>query len=763
MNGLMMDFQLTLPTILKRAETYFPHQEIVTRMPDRSFHRYTFADFGKRARQLAVALKGVGLEPGDRVATLCWNHYQHLEAYLGIPCGGFVLHTLNLRLHPNDLGYIATHAGDKALIVDKSLLPLWEQFADKTPIEHVFVVEDSYEELLAGADPDAYEDPQLDEDTAAAMCYTSGTTGMPKGVLYSHRSAVLHTLGQALVAPLGLHVTEAETLLPVVPMFHANAWGYPYTCLMVGTKIVFPGPFLDPETLLDDFEQEGVTITAGVPTIWMGILGMLDAEPNRWNLDKLKYMLVGGSAAPRAMIAGFRQRHGKTVVHGWGMTETSPLATTSDYVGDFRTADEETQLDVVAMQGLPLPFVELRAMGDDGKEIPWDGEAMGELEVRGPWVAVRLLRHARAGRALDRGRLVQDRRHRLVPPEGLRDDQGPLEGRDQVRRRVDLLGRPRERADGAPGDRRGGRDRDPAREVGRAAAGRLRLPRGQDRDRRRAARVPRPELRQVLAPGRVRVRRRDPEDRGGQVPQDRAAGAVREPTGFPVVEIRGKTFIVTGGRSGLGEATAAMLEREGATAVIADLPETDVTDADAVQALVESCSELHGAVNCAGIGGGARVVGFPLDRFRKIVEVNLIGTFNVLSLAAAKLAENEPDEEGTRGVIVNTASNAAFDGQIGQAAYSASKAGVAGMTLPVARDLASKGIRVVTIAPGPADTPMLGPMREDIRESLVSQIPFPKRLGRAEDFAALVKHIVENEYLNGEVIRLDGALRMGPR
>ena len=233
MKGLMMDFQLTLPTILKRAETYFPHQEIVTRMPDKSFHRYSFADFGKRARQLAVALKGLGLEPGDRVATLCWNHYQHLEAYLGIPCGGYVLHTLNLRLHPNDLGYIATHAGDKAVIVDKSLLPLWEQFKDKTDIEHVFVVEDSYEELLAGANPDDYEDPRLDEDTAAAMCYTSGTTGMPKGVLYSHRSTVLHTLGQALAAPLGLHVTEKETLLPVVPMFHANAWGYPYTCLMV--------------------------------------------------------------------------------------------------------------------------------------------------------------------------------------------------------------------------------------------------------------------------------------------------------------------------------------------------------------------------------------------------------------------------------------------------------------------------------------------------------------------------------------------------
>jgi NAD(P)-dependent dehydrogenase (short-subunit alcohol dehydrogenase family) len=229
------------------------------------------------------------------------------------------------------------------------------------------------------------------------------------------------------------------------------------------------------------------------------------------------------------------------------------------------------------------------------------------------------------------------------------------------------------------------------------------------------------------------------------------------------VRISGRTFVVTGGRSGLGQATAEMLDREGATVVVADLPETDVTDDQAVRALIEPLHELHGVVNCAGIGGGARVVGFPLDRFRKIVEVNLVGTFTVLSIGAAKMAENEPDEEGTRGVVVNTASNAAFDGQIGQAAYSASKAGVAGMTLPVARDLASRGIRVVTIAPGPADTPMLGPMRDDIRESLTSQIPFPKRLGRAEDFAALVKHIVENEYLNGEVIRLDGALRMAPR
>jgi NAD(P)-dependent dehydrogenase (short-subunit alcohol dehydrogenase family) len=229
------------------------------------------------------------------------------------------------------------------------------------------------------------------------------------------------------------------------------------------------------------------------------------------------------------------------------------------------------------------------------------------------------------------------------------------------------------------------------------------------------------------------------------------------------LEITGRTFLVTGGKSGLGEATAARLERAGATVEILDLPETDVTDEGAVQARIAACEELHGVVNCAGIGGGARVVKFDLERFRRIVEVNLIGTFAVLRHAAERMAQNEPDEEGNRGVIVNTASNAAFDGQIGQAAYSASKAGVAGMTLPVARDLASTGIRVVTIAPGPSDTPMLGPMRDDIRESLISQIPFPKRLGRAEDFAALVQHIVENDYLNGEVIRLDGALRMGPR
>jgi fatty-acyl-CoA synthase len=387
MDGLMMDFQLTLPHILRRAETYFPSHEIATRLPDKSFHRYTYADFGRRARSLAVALQKLGLERGDRVGTLCWNHYQHLEAYFGIPCGGFVLHTLNLRLHPGDIGYIANHGGDKAVIVDRSLLPLLEEFKEGTQIEHVFVVEDSYEELLASADPDDYREPELDENEAAAMCYTSGTTGRPKGVVYSHRSTMLHTLGVAAGNPMGLGLSDEDAILPVVPMFHANAWGYPYLATMVGAKQVYPGPHLDPESLLDDFVQEGVTWTAGVPTIWMGILGMLDKEPDRWDLSKLKGMLVGGSAAPRAMIAGFKQRHGMTIVHGWGMTETSPVATVACLPGDLHQADEETQFDYVALQGLPLPLVELRARDDEGKEIPWDNESMGELEVRGPWVS----------------------------------------------------------------------------------------------------------------------------------------------------------------------------------------------------------------------------------------------------------------------------------------------------------------------------------------------------------------------------------------
>jgi fatty-acyl-CoA synthase len=383
----MMDFQLTLPPVLRRAETLFGEKQIATRLPDKSFHHYTYADMVARAKQLAVALQKLGLKRGDRVATLCWNHYQHLEAYFGIPSGGFVLHTLNLRLHPNDLAYIADHAGDRAVIVDKSLVPLLDQFQGRTKIEHVFVVEDSYEDLLATATPNEWSDPELDENDAAAMCYTSGTTGLPKGIVYSHRSTILHTLGVLSYTPLGNSVSEADTILPVVPMFHANAWGYPYLAGTVGANLVFPGQHLDPESLLDAFVDEGVTWTAGVPTIWLGILQLLDANPGRWDLSKLKGMLAGGSAVPRALIAAYKQRHGMTVVQGWGMTETSPVASVTDFIGDLRSANEEEQFDYAAMAGIPLPFVEIRGRTDEGDEIPWDAETMGELEVRGPWVA----------------------------------------------------------------------------------------------------------------------------------------------------------------------------------------------------------------------------------------------------------------------------------------------------------------------------------------------------------------------------------------
>jgi fatty-acyl-CoA synthase len=386
MDGMMMDFQLTIPHLLRRSETLLAHGEIATRLPDKSIHRTTYGETMGRARQLAVALQRLGLQRGDRVATLCWNHHQHHEAYLGIPCGGFVLHTLNLRLHPNDLAYIADHAGDRAVIVDRSLLPLLDQFRDRTAIEHVFVVEDGYEELLATASADEWRDPELDENAAAAMCYTSGTTGLPKGVVYSHRSTVLHTVGVAANNPLGIGISVDDAILPVVPMFHANAWGYPYVATMTGSKLVYPGPHLDPESLLDLMAAEHVAWAAGVPTIWMGILQLLDAHPGRWDLSAMKAMLVGGSAVPRAMIAAYEQRHGIKIVQGWGMTETSPVASTASLPHDLAHVDEETRFDIESWAGMPLPFVEIRArVGDE--VVPWDGESMGELEVRGPWVA----------------------------------------------------------------------------------------------------------------------------------------------------------------------------------------------------------------------------------------------------------------------------------------------------------------------------------------------------------------------------------------
>jgi fatty-acyl-CoA synthase len=393
MQGLIMDYQLNVPAILRRGEQLHAEKEIVTRLPDRSWHRYTYGEFGARARRLGAALrKELGLAEGDRVGTFCWNHYQHLETYIGAPVAGLVTHTLNLRLHPDDLTYIATHGGDRVLIADKVLWPLVEAFRERVGFEHVVAVGEGetppgaieYEDLLASVSDADVEEREVDERAAAAMCYTSGTTGKPKGVVYSHRAIAIHTLAAAMAGVLD--ISEKDVVLPVVPMFHANAWGFPFTCTLTGAVQVFPGPHLDPQSLLEAFVQEGVTVTAGVPTIWMGILQTLDAQPGAWDLSKLRAMVVGGSAAPKSMIEGFERRHGIKVVHAWGMTETCPLGSVSELTGRERALPDDEQYAYRAKQGLPAPFVEIRARGPEGL-VPWDGESMGELEVRGVWVA----------------------------------------------------------------------------------------------------------------------------------------------------------------------------------------------------------------------------------------------------------------------------------------------------------------------------------------------------------------------------------------
>ena len=392
MPGLMMDFPLTLAPLLERAGKLFGKVEIVSRRPDRTLARTTCADFSRRALKLARVLTDAGLTRGDRVATLMWNHSVHLEAYFGVPVAGGVLHTLNLRLHPDEIAAIANHAGDRFLLVDDVLLPLYEQFRSQVNFERVIVAPfgggpvpggmQDYEQWLAQAGGD-FACPALDENDAATMCYTSGTTGRPKGVVYSHRALVLHSLASSTTDAFG--IAQNDTVLLAASMFHVNGWGVPFASVMFGSKLVFPGPHVNPSNLLHLIEQEGVTVAFGVPTIWFGVAAELERNPGRWKLSRPLRINCGGAAPPIELIRTLA-RHNIELTHVFGMTESTPHLTASRLRSYMAGWPEEQQDAVRSMQGFPAPLVEMRVMRPEG-EAPRDGKTPGEIEIRGPWVA----------------------------------------------------------------------------------------------------------------------------------------------------------------------------------------------------------------------------------------------------------------------------------------------------------------------------------------------------------------------------------------
>ena len=395
MRGLMMDTPLLISSILDHAARVFADQTVVTRTVEGPFHSYTYADLHRRARQLSNGLAALGIEQGDRIATIAWNTHRHLEIYYAVSGMGAVCHTLNPRLHPSQCGYIVNHAEDRVLFVDLTFLPLVEAVIDKLPtIEAVVVMTDQahmpdtklanaicYEELVNGHS-DEFEWPVFDENTASSLCYTSGTTGNPKGVLYSHRSTVLHSY--AISLPDVMSLAESEAVLPVVPMFHVNAWGTPYAAPLTGTKLVMPGPGLDGASLTELMNREGVTMTAGVPTVWLGLLNHWKEADTR--VPTLRTLVVGGSAAPRSMIEAFQKDYDVEVRHAWGMTEMSPLGTLNVLRSKMADWPEDDRYTVLSKQGRPIFGVEMKIVDENNKPLPHDGEAFGQLKVRGPWV-----------------------------------------------------------------------------------------------------------------------------------------------------------------------------------------------------------------------------------------------------------------------------------------------------------------------------------------------------------------------------------------
>ena len=396
MFGLMQQQPLLISSLLVHAERHHGSQEIVSRRVEGDIHRTTYRELAARSRRLAKALAALGVGVGDRVATLAWNGYRHMELYYAVSGSGAVLHTLNPRLHPDQVSYIADHAEDQVLCFDLTFLPLVEAVAARLrTVKHYVLMTDRahmpaaskipnllcFEDLLEAQD-DHFAWPSFDENTASSLCYTSGTTGNPKGVLYSHRSTVLHAYGGAL--PDALNCSSRDVILPVVPMFHVNAWSLPYVGCMVGAKLVFPGAGLDGKSLYEMFESEGVTMSAGVPTVWQGLLAYVEANDLRFST--MTRTVIGGSACPLAMIRTFQDKYGVHVLHAWGMTEMSPLGTVCSFRHKHFALSDEARLALQAKQGQAIYGVDMKIVDGDGKELPWDGLTSGELLVKGPWI-----------------------------------------------------------------------------------------------------------------------------------------------------------------------------------------------------------------------------------------------------------------------------------------------------------------------------------------------------------------------------------------